>query len=74
MPAYETITYSRHAERRMRTRGLSRWDVELALRIGDGQLEDDGTWTYDLDRIRVVIVERGNTAHVVTVIRLRKHT
>jgi peroxiredoxin len=73
MPVYNAITYSRHAEQRMRIRGLSRQDVELALRIGDGFPEDDGTYVYELDRIRVVIVERGAVAHVVTVIKMRKH-
>lgn len=74
MPAYDEITYSDHAVRRMRKRRISRQDVELVLRIGDGVLDDDGTWMYTLDRLTVVIVERGETAHVVTVMRMRKHT
>jgi hypothetical protein len=72
MPVYSEITYSAHAERRMRKRRVSRADVTLVLRIGDGFPEEDGTWTYELGHIRVVIVERDTIAHVVTVIRLRK--
>jgi len=34
MPVFETITYSTHAEWRMRKRGFSHHDVELVLRIG----------------------------------------
>lgn len=74
MPAFETITYSTHAEWRMRKRGFSRQDVELVLRIGDGYMQDDGTWAYELGRVRVVIVDRDDAAHVITVIRLRKST
>ena len=58
----------------MRKRSISRQDVELVLRIGEGHVEDDGKWLYELGHIQVVIVERGAAAHVVTVIRLRKHT
>ncbi|MGI8483342.1 MAG: DUF4258 domain-containing protein [Thermomicrobiales bacterium] len=74
MPVFDAITYSTHAERRMRKRGLSRQDVELVLRIGEGFHDDDGTWVYELGSIRVVIDDRDATAHVVTVIRMRKHT
>lgn len=74
MPVYDGITYSFHARRRMQKRGISPQDVELVLRFGDGQQEEDGTWIYELERIQVVIAERETTAHVVTVIRLRKHT
>ncbi len=74
MPVYDAITYSDHATRRMRQRRISPEDVELVLRVGDGSLEDDGTWRVELDRLAVVIVEREAVAHVVTVMRLRKHT
>jgi hypothetical protein len=74
MPVSDAITYSRHALQRMRQRRISRDDVELVLRIGEGVPEDDGTWTYQLDRLAVVIVEREGAAHVVTVMRMRKHT
>jgi hypothetical protein len=56
MPQYSAITYSGHAEQRMRRRRLSRQDVELVLRIGEWVEEDDGSWLYDLGNIRVVIV------------------
>lgn len=72
MPEYEVITYSQHATQRMRQRRISRPEVALVLRIGEGYPEDDGTWIYELGHIRVVIIERDNAAHVVTVIRLRK--
>ena len=58
----------------MRRRRFPRQDVELVLRVGEGVEEDDGTWVYELGNIRVVIVERGTTAHVVTIVRLRSHT
>jgi len=47
MPVYSAITCSSHAERRMHKRRLSRHDVELVLRIGEGYEEDDGTWVYE---------------------------
>jgi hypothetical protein len=74
MPVFSNITYSKHVEQRLRKRRLSRPDVELVLRVGDGYPEDAGTRVYELDHIRVVIVERGTTAHVVTVIRMRSGT
>jgi len=74
MPVFETITCSAHAEWRMRKRGFSRHDVELVLRIEDGYMQDNGTWAYELGRVRVVIVDNDDAAHVVTVIRLRKST
>ncbi len=58
----------------MRKRRISPEDVELVLRAGDGFLEDDGTWRYELDRLAVVIVEREDDARIVTVMRMRKHT
>ncbi len=42
--------------------------------IVEGYPEDDGTIVYELDHIRVAIVERGAAAHVVTVMRMRDHT
>jgi len=74
MPVFETITYSTHAEWRMCKRGFSRHDVELVLRIGDGYMQDDGGWVYELGRVRVMIVDHDDAAHVVTVIRLRRST
>jgi urease accessory protein UreE len=73
MPVYDEITYSDHARQRMRKRRIGRDDVELVLRIGDGRAEEDGTWIYELDTLRVIVVERGTAAHVVTVIHLRSH-
>ncbi len=74
MPVYEAITYSAHAVQRLRKRRIPREDVELVLRISEGTPEDDGTIDYELDHIRVVIVERGAAGHVVTVMRMRDHT
>ena len=74
MPVFDVITFSKHAERRMMKRRISRHEAELTLRIGTGFPEDDGTWIYELGQVRVVIVERGPAAHVVTVIQLRRHT
>jgi hypothetical protein len=48
------------------------WSWRFAL--GEGYEDDDGTWVYELEHIRVVIEERGAAAHVVTVVRLRRHT
>lgn len=74
MPEYSEITYSRHARTRIAKRHIPESDVSLVLRIGDGYPEDDGTWIYSLGHIRVVIVERDDTAHVVTVIRQRSES
>jgi hypothetical protein len=73
VPIFERITYSRHAEQRMHRRHIRRDLVELVLRIGEGMFDDEEqTWTYTLDPVSVVIVERDDAAHVVTVIRLRR--
>lgn len=73
-PVYDEITYSEHAVRRMRKRRITRVDVELVLRLGEGFQEDDGTWLYELDQLIVVIVDRDVAAHVVTVMRKRRHS
>jgi len=55
------------------------WPDEIRMRayssawIVEGYPEDDGTIVYELDHIRVAIVEQVDAAHVVTVMRLRAH-
>jgi hypothetical protein len=73
MPLFERITYSAHAFTRMRQRRIAPQDVALALRIGEGYEEEDGTWMYELGRVRVVILDRGDEAHVINVIKLKGH-
>ena len=59
----------------MLQRRVSQPMVEFVLRVGEGEYdEDDATWTYVLDRVAVVVAERGDTAHVVTVYRVSAHT
>lgn len=55
-------------------RRIAAKDMELTLRIGEGRPGDDETWIYELDDIRVIVVEDGLIAHIVTVIRLRSRT
>lgn len=74
MPEFRDITYSRHALRRMQQRRISRGEVALVLRIGEGYADEDDSWIYELGKIRVVITERNDVAHVITVIRLRKQS
>ena len=75
MPIYTAITYSWHAQRQMQRRRVHDTDVALVLRVGEGYPNDEEeAWIYEFGTLRVVVVERGDIAHVVTVIRLRKHT
>lgn len=75
MPSYDAITYSWHAVQRMKQRRITAQDVELILRIGEGQYdEDDGTWTYTLGTLAVVIVDWDATVHVITAMRRKSHT
>ena len=71
MPIFEPIDYTRHALQRMQERGIGRDDVELTLRIGEGRPGKQGTWIYELGKWRVITVELGETARVITVVRLR---
>lgn len=71
MPQFERISYSAHASLRMRQRRISREDVALVLRIGQGYEDENGSWVYELGRFRVVIQDREEEAHVITAIRLR---
>jgi hypothetical protein len=71
MPVFETVEYSDHATRQMRTRRIAKQQVELVLRIGEGGPgEDEGTWGYQLGFIRVIVVEYEHLARIVTAIRL----
>lgn len=74
MPVFDAIIYSWHARQRMKQRHIAAKDVELTLRIGEGRPGDDETWIYELDDIRVIVMEDGLVAHIVTVIRLRSRT
>jgi hypothetical protein len=71
MPLFERITYSAHATLRMRQRRISNEDVALVLRIGQGFEDENGNWVYELGRLRVIIDDRAEEAHVVTAIKLR---
>ena len=75
MPTFDRITYSGHAFARMRRRRISTDDVRLTPRVGEGYYdEEDDTWTYVLGHVAVVISERDDSAHVITVMRVREHT
>lgn len=69
MPIFEKIVYTSHAERRMRERHISKEDVEFVLRNGEGRPGEQGDWVFEAGRYRIVIVEKGATARVLTVIR-----
>lgn len=69
MPIFDKITYTKHAERRMRERRITREDVEFALRNGEGRPGEQDDWVFEVGRHRIVIVESENTARVLTVIR-----
>lgn len=71
MPQYDTIEYTEHARRRMERRGVRPEDVELVLRHGEGRPGPHGSWLFELGRWRVAVIESGNTARVLTVIRLK---
>lgn len=71
MPIFEQIRYTRHALERMDERRVSRADVELALRIGEGRPGKRGTWIYELGSWRVVAAEEDGSARIITVVRLR---
>lgn len=71
MPIFERIHYTEHALDRMRERGVSRADVELTLRIGEGRPGKHETWIYELGPWRVIVVEEVDSARVITVVRLR---
>jgi hypothetical protein len=71
VPLFEHITYTQHASDRMVERGISRDDVELMLRIGEGRPGKRGIWLYELGAWRVVTMEADGSARIITVIRLR---
>lgn len=74
MPVFDEITYTQHARERMTERRIRREDVEFTLRTGDGRPGRHGTWIYESGRYRIVIAEEGDTARVLTVVRLRGRT
>ena len=71
MPVYESIEYTPHALTRMKDRRITKADVELTLRLGEGRPARRDKWFFELGHIRVVVVEFEQSARVVTVIRLR---
>jgi hypothetical protein len=74
VPIFDRITYSSHASLRMRQRRVSADDVALVLRIGEGYEDEYGSWVYQLGRFRVVVLDQGSEAHVITVIKLKGHS
>lgn len=48
MPIFDEIAFGAHTVRRMRKRGLSRQDVGLVLRAGEGYPDAGGQWKYEL--------------------------
>lgn len=69
MPLFENITFTRHAERRMRERRIRRAEVEFVLLNGEGRAGEQNDWIFELGKYRIVIVEEGASARVLTVIR-----
>jgi|GEM_PF-2110185 len=71
MPVFDHIEYTRHATERMQERHITVQDVAFTLRTGEGRPGKQGTWIYESGRYRVVVAETGNTARVLTVVRLK---
>ncbi|HWK80136.1 MAG TPA: DUF4258 domain-containing protein [Thermomicrobiales bacterium] len=71
MPIFDKIVYTIHAQERMAERRIRHDDVEFALRHGEGRPGKSGSWIIESGRYRIVIVEEGTTARVLTVVRLR---
>ncbi|MGC4192113.1 MAG: DUF4258 domain-containing protein [Thermomicrobiales bacterium] len=71
MPVFDTIISTEHARERMADRRIRREDVEFTLRNGEGRPGKLGSWIYEAGRYRVVVIDDGGTARVLTVIRLR---
>jgi len=71
MPVYDKIAYTDHARDRMDERRIRPEDVEFTLRNGEGRPGRHGSWIYESGRYRIVIAEEGDTAKVLTVVRLR---
>lgn len=79
MSRFVWVTFTNHALDRMKQRSISRDDVIAVLETGEGVLDEDGTWTYEMPTmhgrsIRVIVVDEGDSARVITVMRLRKST
>lgn len=77
MSRFASISYTQHAIERIKQRRISENEVEVALGIGEGRPDDDGTWVYELRTIhrrglRVIVFEDGGVARVKTVMRMRK--
>ena len=79
MARFAWIIYTKHALQRMEHRRISRDDVEAALELGEGAIDEDDNLIYQLQTphgwtIRVVVADEGETARVITAMRLRKST
>lgn len=64
MPEYDSIEFTHHALERMQERRISREDVQLVLRLGEGRPGKRGTWLYEMRSgsgpgIRIVVKEFG---------------
>jgi hypothetical protein len=76
---FTNVVYTRHAIDRMQQRRISKEEVEAVLRFGEGYLDDDEFWVFEMEslhdrRLRVIVTESGDDARVVTVMRLRRAT
>jgi len=76
VPEYESIEFTEHALERMQERHLTEADVRHILRFGTGRPGKRGMWLIETPSVaksgvRVVVRELGDTARVITVIRLR---
>ncbi len=69
VPIFDRIVFTRHAERRMRERHIREEDVAFVLRNADGRPGEGEDWIFEVGKYRIVIVEEGSTARVLTVIR-----
>ncbi len=54
MPIFDGIVYTRHALDRMTQRRISREDVELTQRVGEGRPGTLGSWVYERGPYRVL--------------------
>jgi hypothetical protein len=75
---FESITFTNHALGRMRQRRITQLDVESIVQSGDGTFDDEsGTWSFKGPSmqgriIRVIAFDEGDSARVITAMRLRK--
>lgn len=73
---WRRLVYTRHAEERMRERGISRAEVEEALREPLQILYDRGNDVYLVlggNDVAVVVANRVSYAEIVTVLRRKEY-